>query len=249
MRPTPVLVSLLGAVAVAGAARTASAQDLGQQARYVQSPQHFALEFRFGPYWPQVDSQPGLSGTPYHDVYGGGADFYFGAEFDWQALRIPHFGTIGPALAAGYTKSSAKAQLSSGGGASQEDTNLEIFPFYGVAVLRVDVFEHDYGVPLVPYVKGGVGLALWNTSTDTGISHYQGVRGEGLTPGLQLAVGMALSLNWLDPRAALRLDTSVGINYTNLFGEWMLSNLDGFGSSSDMRVGTSTFVGGLSFDF
>lgn len=242
-------ISTLGVLAIAGAARSAMAQDLETTQRYVQSPEHFTLEARFGPYWPQVDTQPGLSGTPYHDVFGGSAEFYFGGEFDWHALRIPHFGTIGPGIAAGYVKASAKAQLSSGGGASSEDTRLEIYPFYAVGVLRVDVFERDYGVPLVPYGKLGVGLALWNSSTNTGISYDQGVRGEGLTPGLQVAVGMALSLNWLDQRAALRLDTSAGINYTNLFGEWMLSNLDGFGSSSALRVGTSTFVGGLSFDF
>jgi hypothetical protein len=69
----------------------------------------FAFEVRFGPYWPQVDSEDGLSGTPYESTFGNDGRFYFGLEFDWMPLRIPYVGTFGVGVGWGYTWASANA--------------------------------------------------------------------------------------------------------------------------------------------
>ena len=83
------------------------------------SPQHFALELRLGPYTPEVDSEPALNGkTPYLDTFGDSVRFLPSVEFDWQALRIPHFGSLGPGVSLGYTDASGYAQKKSGAGAS-----------------------------------------------------------------------------------------------------------------------------------
>src|SRR6185436_11967112 len=88
-----VLASAVG-VAVALAASTASAQahipanDWRQQDRpygreRYETPTSFAVELRFGPYYPEVDEEfEGKAGTPYKDVFGDSAQFYFGLEFD-----------------------------------------------------------------------------------------------------------------------------------------------------------------------
>jgi hypothetical protein len=228
----------------------AGAQELtGSHPRTFESPQHFALELRFAPYTPNIDSAPGLTGTPYQSTFGTAARVLPAFEFDWQALRIPHFGTLGPGLSVGYTSMSANATFTSNGQASAETTGLEVFPFYGVAVLRVDVFEREFGVPLVPYGKAGVGVGLWRAYNDSGTSSVGGVTGKGSTWGTHFAFGLGLSLNWIDKRSTNALDASVGINDTMLFAEWMFMNLDGFGATDKLRVGTSTWVVGLALQF
>lgn len=214
-----------------------------------ESPQHFALELRFAPYWPAIDSQPGLTGKPYQETFGTMPRLLFSGEFDWQAIRIPHFGTIGPGLSFGYTQMSAPAPLADGSGVSAENTNIEVFPFYAVAVLRVDTLWHDYKIPFVPYAKLGVAMTIWRTFTDSGTSTFNGVSGSGWTWGEQFAVGGALALNWLDPRAAASMDQGGGINTTYAFAEWMFANLDNFGSSKAFRVGTNTICAGLAVEF
>jgi hypothetical protein len=236
----------------------ASAQYAGNELGSVRhkeftSPQRFALEFRFGPYKPNIDSQPGVTGAPYQSVFGTTARVLAAVELDWQALRIPHFGSIGPGLSVGYTSMGANASFTTcpatGSCASAENTSLEVFPMYAVAVLRIDVFMKDLKIPIVPYGKAGGGLAFWRASNDSGTSSFNGVAGKGHTWGTQFALGAALSLNWLDPRAARSLDSAVGINNTSLFGEWMFANLNGFGATDSLYVGTSTFIGGLNVEF
>jgi len=220
-----------------------------------ESKQWFALELRFAPYWPNIDSQPGLTGNPYHTIFGNMPRLLASAELDFQALRIPHFGTLGPGLSFGYTQMSAPAPLANGGGVSAEDTNIEVFPFYLVAVLRADVLLRQFHVPIVPYAKLGIATTIWRAFTDSGTSTYtnpvtgQSSSAVGATWGEQFAVGAMLNLDWIDMRGAYNLDDATGINHTYVFGELMIANLDNFGSSSGLRVGTTTFCGGLAFEF
>ena len=240
----------LAGLAVVALSPVAAADEMtDSHPRSYDSPQHFALELRFAPYTPQIDSAPGVTGKPYETTFGTAPRVLPAIEFDWQALRIPHFGTLGPGFAAGYTVMGADATFASNGQPSAEKTNLEVFPFYGVAVLRVDVFEREFGVPLVPYAKGGVGVALWRAYNDSGTSVVNGVSGKGSTWGSHFAFGLGLSLNWIDKRSTRSLDGAVGINDTMLFAEWMFMNLDGFGATNKLRVGTSTWVAGLAFQF
>lgn len=221
-----------------------------------ESSQWFAFELRFAPYWPDIDSQPSLKGAqPYHSIFGNMARLLVSGEIDAQVLKIPHFGSLGPAFSFGYTQMSAPAKFADGSGTSAENTNIEVFPMYLVAVLRVDVFLRDFRIPFVPYVKAGVGFTLWRSFTDSGTSSYTDpITGKtsnafGGTWGEQIALGGMLNLDWIDRHAAANLDDYTGINHTYIFGEWMLANLDNFGSANGLRVGTNTFCGGLAFEF
>ena len=192
------------------------------------SPQHFAFELRFAPYTPQVDNEPSLGGkTPYKDTFGTTPRLELAAEFDWQALRIPHLGTLGPGISAGITSMTAKAPKSNGTGLSAEDTTLSIYPFYLVAVFRADVLSRELGIPLVPYVKGGLGYALWRASNAVGTSTNDSVAGKGHTVGTNFALGVGLNLNAFDRRSARQLDQATGVNNTYLFAEWMYAALNG----------------------
>jgi hypothetical protein len=223
---------------------------LGHHKPYA-SPQHFAFEVRFAPYWPNIDSEPSLKGArPYHDTFGDHpwARLLVAFEFDWQALRIPHVGTIGPGLSAGYTQMSAPALKMDGSCCSQANTNLEIFPFYTAAVFRLDALMRDLRIPIVPYAKAGVGWGIWRTWNDgTGTAKVGNSVGNGISVGPHLAAGGMLQLSVFDPRSARALDEATGINNTYLHAEVMWSGLGELGSGQ-LRVGTTTWVLGLAIE-
>lgn len=223
-----------------------------------ESPQHFELEFRFAPYKPDIDTDPALGnsqpwqkvfGDPYQSVLGTTQRLLFAVELDWQALRIPHFGSVGPGFSAGYTAMSAPARRQDNGAPSAEDTSLEVFPMYAVAVMRFDMLDRDLHIPLVPYAKAGLGLAYWRAYNDVGTSSANGSEGKGHSFGYDLAGGVSLDLNAFDQVAAHGFDEAMGVNHTYIYGEWMFLSLNGLGQSSALRVGTSTWVAGLALDF
>nr|AYM54425.1 secreted protein [Phaselicystis flava] len=220
------------------------------------SPQNFTFELRFGAYSPDIDSEFGGGATPYADVFNTNPQFYFGLEFDYLPLRIPYVGAFGLGLGWGWTHTSTTAKTESGA-ESAEETSLTIMPMHASAVLRLDELMRRTGVPIVPYGKFGFGLGLWKsedgdeiaTSTRTNPDGTtQIVEAKGNTTGLHMALGGMLSLDFIDPRAAARLDDSTGVNHAYIFGEWMNANLNGFGQSGQLRVGSSTWVLGLAID-
>lgn len=215
-----------------------------------ESPQNFAAEVRFGLFNPDVDSDPALRGSPYKTIFGTAPRLLVSAEFDWQAFRIPYVGSVGPGLGLGYMSASRPAPLSSGLGPSGETTTLQIIPFDLVAVLRVDVLWRQFHVPLVPYVKGGLGYALWRASNTLGTSKVDGVSGTGHSIGSHVALGVALNLNPFDEYAARGFDDALGVNNTYVFGEWTREDLTGLGFQSDpLRVGGTSWTFGLAFEF
>ncbi len=218
-----------------------------------ESPQNFALELRFGPYRPDIDSEfEGLPADqrPFQRTFGDGKGFHFGVEFDWQALRVPYLGTFGPGFGWSTVSRSAKAfQLNSSERAG-EDTTLSIMPMYAVGVLRIDYPSRRYHIPIVPYGKAGLGFALWSSSIATGVVTRDGVTGRGRSWGTHFALGAAFLLDVIDPSAAHSMDRSVGVNNTYAYIEWMRNDLGNLlESKPQMRVGASTWVTGLAIEF
>ena len=261
------VVSAAVAASVLAAAPAAFAQDdrvdtLGAlHHRVYESPQHFAIELRLAPFfYPDVDTDPSLGGcAPFMTVFGPGKTVLMSAEFDWQALRIPHVGTLGPGVGIGYATFSANASLgtSTVGGclvsssqSSGEQTSLNIYPFYAVAVFRADGLWKDLGIPFVPYAKAGLGGALWQATNTLGTSTFGGQKGQGYSMGAELALGIGFNLNVLDPYAAREFDESMGVNSTYLFAEWTDASLNGLGfQSNPLRVGGTMWTFGLAWEF
>jgi hypothetical protein len=258
--------------------RDACAQDrqdsLQSRHKMYQSPQNFAAELRLGPYYPDVDSDPALkpvvppnanpsmdcqtsTSGPLATSFGTSKRFMLGGEFDWQALRIPHLGTIGPGVAIGYTHLSGNAtfvtpHVTASGSTCQsgESTSLTIVPVYVMGVLRADVLWRELRIPLVPYVKAGLGDAFWRASNSLGTSTFNGVTGEGHTYGAEFAAGLALNLNIFDENAARSFDETSGVNNTYAFAEYIWSDFQGLGLQTDpLRLGDSTWVIGLAWEF
>jgi hypothetical protein len=254
------------ALAATLAAATAQAQMDRQPAFYgehrnYESPQNFALELRISPFYPDVDSDPSVTGDsglggqkPFAGIFGTSHRILVSGEFDWQALRIPHVGTLGPGLGIGYTSFSGKAPVANpqpgSPAVSGETTSLELYPFYLVAVFRADGLWKDLGVPLIPYAKLGLATTLWRASNTLGTSNYNGNSGQGYTLGTQFAVGVAFNLNVFDEYAAKTFDQSVGVNTTSIFAEWTDANLNGLWAQQDpLRVGGTYWTFGMVWEF
>ncbi|HEY8947125.1 MAG TPA: MXAN_2562 family outer membrane beta-barrel protein [Polyangiaceae bacterium] len=214
---------------------------------YVESSQDLAVELRFGRYVPDADD--GLSSTPYRDIFGTSNRYFGGFEINWQVLRIPLLGTLAPGFGIGYTKSSAKAPFELQPGRSGQDTSLEILPMYLVGVLRADVIARETVIPLVPYGKLGLGVALWQISLGEDTAEFEGDKGRGLSYGPQFQLGIMFLLDALDRDDARTADANLGLNHSYLFAEWYVSDLDGFGASDRLQVGTNTWMAGIALEF
>lgn len=220
---------------------------LEKRGRY-ESSQSAAAEIRFGPYRPKIDNEFGGTG-PFEQTFGDGTRYLIGFEVDWQLLRIPGFGSLGPGFGWGFTSFTANAPFSDGSGLSAQQTSLTIMPMYLVGVLRVDVLAKDVDIPIVPYAKLGLGYALWwvSSGSDTA-TDASGAKGQGSSFGWQYALGLSLLLDFFDESAAIELDNATGVNNSYFFVEWLNSDLSGFGGGR-MNVGTSTWMLGLAVEF
>lgn len=244
------LAAIGAAMGLLGVASPARAIELGTPATEhpYRSAQNFALELRFSPYKPQIDEEPGLANAPYSQTFGSSRRLLVALELDWQAFRIPHLGTLGPGIGVGYTSMSEKV-LTSSGRESGDETSLDVFPFWGVAVLRADFLWRDFGFPLVPYAKAGLGFGLWRATNSGGTAVANNVSGKGSTWGTNFAGGVALALDALDRGASRNMDNATGINNTYVFFEAYWLGLNGIGQDNPLRIGTTSWAMGLAFEF
>jgi len=265
------------ALALLTVAQAAHAQLVLEEGQEYHSPQHFAIEVKFGAYSPNIDASPGLHGHPFSELFQAQDGTSVGqrppgrllttVEFDWQIWH--RFGSLGLAGSVGFmerTTHSFQYNMAGGGMSpcvvpdctrSSDETALNVMPFTLEAVYRFDVLALRYRIPLVPYFKGGVGWYLWWITNGSG-SLSSGLQklpnGDtdnaiGATWGLVMHPGLALLLDILDPAAARVMDSEMGINHSYLFVEMHYAWITGFGSSTKMTLSDLTWNAGLAFEF
>ena len=258
MRSTAIAAAALAAFTLASPAlahdedstyrprRSAPGSDAG---RY-RTKQLFEVEFRVGPYLANVDKEFEGAATPFDDTFGDKKRYQFGVEADYQFYRIPWIGTLAAGFAWSFTRYSGFAPLESDPTVeSQHPTALRIMPMGVLGVLRLDVLVQKWSIPIVPYVKGGLGMGHWRTTDAGSISvDENGVKGKGFEWGLQYHFGGMLWLNIFAPQLSLDMDNSTGVNNAYLYFEYMASDIDSFGNG--MQIGTrGTWVTGVAFEF
>ena len=247
----PGAAALLALATGAFTPRDAGAQVVvGKRDRY-DSPQHFAFELRFGPYRPDIDSEfDGQNRAPYRDFFGAGRRLMTQIEVDYQILR--RFGSLGVGLGAGYFSANGNNPLADGSGTKTADeSTLKIVPLSLSAVYRFDLGYEMYRIPLVPYGKLGLDYGLWWISNGNGeVAHDpSGGTGRGGTLGWHAAVGLSLVLDFFEPDTARQFDAEMGVNHSHVFVELGHWDLSGFGRAGQLRVGDTTWVAGLLFEF
>lgn len=178
-------------------------------------------------------------------------------ELDYLPLR-GRFGQLGLGLSAGYAAISGSAfraflkadgsaltctrdrdgtlrleaeaadeQTCTGGG----EATLKVVPLALFLLYRLDALDRRLGVPLIPYLKAGLGydLFFWSGAEIRSAS--------GASAGLVALPGLALNLGALDPRAQSALQRDFGIDRVTLFLEFSYHWINGFGATPTMGAG------------
>jgi hypothetical protein len=244
---------LLAAIAVLAATAPATAQDRTDAARedgsvvgsdyavdpiFVPSPETFTFELRVGSYQPEF-------GPAFEATIAGDLGPFLGAELDVHIVRIPYVGpiAIGVGFAWGEWTGPARADTTTPTTANVGSTGLSLVDLSALAVLRVDVLARQLDVPLV--LSGKIGLDVGYSQAGSGGM----TRLEGWSLGLRWAAQVALELDFLEPRAARRLDDEWGINHSEIFFELFGSTM-GQWAGDQMPVGTSlAWTAGLGITF
>jgi hypothetical protein len=230
------------------------------------SKQRFEIEFKMGPYLPDVDRDyegPGLG--PYATIFGETNSMGVAIDqpkqfpmpafaFEYQIVYLA--GPLGLAVQLGFFRDKARALLTQ---PMEGDTSVrseaDDVTFGMVPIALQAVYRFEYGadrarIPLVPYAKFGPAYAFWWTKSGSGnIARTQDSKGIGGVWGFQLNAGGMLRLDFLEPSSAKRLDQLTGINHTYIFGEFQLTHLDNFGAKNSISLGDATWFAGLAIEF
>lgn len=223
----------VGALVAFGTPATAQHfdEDSDVKPRDFESSEHFGLEFRIGPYSPDMGSNDAFD-TFFNDDIGP----MLALEFDVIAWRLPKVlalgggGRIGRAGYDGTTVSVTGVQTS-------EETTFEMIPLDLLVFLRIDALSRQWSIPF--NFTGKLGYEWNHWDTNSGGSDDASGWSQGLMWGAQLA----LDLDTLEPRQARMLDEEYGINHSYLFFE-----LYGFEpSASSLEIGGLQWTAGLGF--
>ena len=240
-----------------GASLIALLAVLAPAAHAVESERQprFLIGFKIDRYDPKVDSEPGLTGTPYHDVFGSRKPLRYQLEFDWEVAHP--FGALLVGATVGFWQNYGKAVLrSSPPGSpqpSQDTTVLNVFPIGLIATYRFDWLANRWArFPFIPYAQAGLMRALWmsyNGKGDVSRDPVNGGRGRGWTNGYTTALGLALNLNAIDVELAREAYVDTGIQRTSLFAEYGWTFLNDFNRGGALLLTDRAWRFGLAVEF
>ncbi len=236
--------------------------------------------FKLGPYTPDIDKQLGKnikSGQgPYQAMFGN--YFLDGKAHDAHVYQILPMldvdrilwrgsGQLGVGGTLGYMQKTAYAYLA---GTSADDPRRErsaaskntfrLVPFALTVTYRATQLDDLYGIPVVPYVRGGLSYYVWwlkgpsgsiaKVCTDGGMDTKtcSGEKAYGGTLGFQGTVGLSLRLERIDADAARSMRQS-GLEHAGFYGELTYAKVDAFGSDTKLSVGDATWFAGVDFEF
>lgn len=217
------------ALALGALAATASAQSapgtVERSPGEIGSERTTGIEVKLGGYKPLIDSEPGLAGAPYRDTFGDNAMLLIEGSGERQIFQA--FGTAGIGFSAGYAEKFAPAHLDNGNPAP-ESTGLRIVPLSLYGVYRFDYAAHNWGIPLVPYVKAGLRYSIWWASKGSSLENVDGKPAVGGRWGWGVSGGLSLLLDVFEPRLARDFDTDAGVNHSYLFIEANYADVNNF---------------------
>jgi hypothetical protein len=222
---------------------------------------------RIGPYVPDIDGQLGGSKPgPYEQMFGG---YHILTMLDVDRIVWSGFGQVGIGLSLGYWQKTAStftidSMPSDNPRPRASDHNtFRLVPTELSATYRFTWFDDNYGVPIVPYARGGLGYYIWWVSVAGHYAHACGSGGTspfctdgqsrndkalGASLGLQGAIGLAIRAERIDASAAMSMQQS-GIQHAGIYAELSLAKIDGFGSDTKLSVGDRTWFAGVDFEF
>ena len=215
---------------------------------------------RVGPYLPEVDQALGATQGPFAQMFGGSRPM---PMLDVDRVLWTGFGQVTVGISVGYmqwfahqfvdmsTPDQTPRKRSAG------DTNtFRLIPLELAAGYRFTYLDEQYGVPVVPYVRGGLAYDIWTLesrgdhvckdgSSDT-MCETDPPHGGSL--GLQGSIGLAVRAERIDAATANSMRQS-GIMHAGIYGELSIAKVNGFGSDKKLSVGDRTWFAGVDFEF
>jgi hypothetical protein len=217
----------------------------------LQSPITGEFELKLGDYHPQIDTE--FSGPgPWETMFGSGGALYVEGEYSHYLWR--EYGAVAIGFGVGYLTKSGPG-FNADGSESVDETTFQMVPLRLSLVYRFDKPARSWSIPLVPYVKLGLSAYIWWIRSAAGIATYRDPvtgqldEGRDVTFGWHFAAGLQFLLDVLAPSMSRTFDASAGVNNTYLFAEFLYADVDDFGSDTSIRLGDSTFLFGLAFEF
>ena len=256
---------LIVAVACAGLslhpANEAHAQSYWEEYNDVYDDQekdypNWNLEFRIGPYSPNVDAEfedRGETARPFETTFGTDSSLYLGFGVQ-RHVHINHLWQIGVSFTGGHMSKTAQSFSSSDGvtdtnNRTADDTTFRLIPFSVSGVFRLTALDEMWNIPIVPYAKLGLSYYIWRFETPNGVSEADGRTASGASLGYQASLGLAIRAEKLDGSSARSLRNEMGIYHAGFYFELLTAQVNGFGSDTRLNVGDNTFVAGINFEF
>jgi hypothetical protein len=222
---------------------------------------------KVGPYTPGIDAQyqdqTGSTREPFKDAFRGGMWLPV-LEVDFFILD--RFGQLGIGGSAGFTGDGANPWVEGSDPNDPKrprenapDMKFRMVPLTLTAVYRATQLDDVYGIPVVPYIRGGLAYYIWWMQTPGGevarvddcavaMEDRRACKASGGSLGLVGSVGLALRAESIDKNAALSMRES-GIQHAGFYIEGSLGWVDGFGSDKRLALGDLTWFGGFNFEF
>jgi hypothetical protein len=230
---------------------------------------------QLGPYVPGIDAQfhdqaKGFdSYYPYRHMFGG-ANFMPELEVDRVVAHA--YGQITAGGSIGFLDKKAHPYVDKtvpGGDRPIVDTDYNTFrmlPLTAQAGYRFTYLDDRFGIPIVPYAKGGLAYYLWWMQAPSGNFSYVGddnchpaptapakgcgdkEKAAGGSMGLIGSIGLSLRAERIDTDAAHSMQDS-GIMHAGFYAELQASWVDTFGSKNRLSVGDATWFAGVNFEF
>jgi hypothetical protein len=214
---------------------------------------------RVGPYVPDIDDQFGMSPGPYEQMFGGSRLL---PMLDVDRILWTGFGQFGIGVSLGYMQKSART-FADGSDPSTpmreraaDRNTFRLIPTALSATYRFTALDDMYGIPVVPYIRGGLAYYVWWLSAEGSAVCKDGgmlpncekdpPRGGSL--GYTGSVGIAIRAERIDPSTAMSMRQS-GIQHAGVYAELSMAKVDGFGSATKLSVGDRTWFAGVNFEF
>ena len=206
-----------------------------------------AFEIKLGAYQPSIDSEFGGDG-PYSRFFGESSMLQI--EGEWDIYLFEKFGHHGVAIHAGFTRKSAAVQTDDAMDVTLPgETALRVIPVRASLLSRIDYFARRYRVPLVPTLKIGLDYYLWRIGDSGGdVATANGAMARGGKLGWHASAGLNLLLDPLAASRAASMERKWGIANTYLFGEFLHTDVDGFGAQG-FDFSDNQWLFGLAVEF
>lgn len=222
---------------------------------------------RLGPYVPGIDAQldmpVGSYDGPYEQMFGG---YSVMPMLDLDRILWRGFGQLGVGISVGYMGKKERAWVASSDPmdpdrprAEGDENKFRMIPTSLNAVYRFTYLDDMYGIPVVPYARGGLAYYLWWITAPNG-DIAKSCKGPntsdtcsttsalGGSLGLVGAIGIAIRAERIDAEAARSMRES-GIEHAGFYAEYSVGKVDGFGSDKKLSVGDATWFAGVDFEF